>query len=147
MNSPQQSASHVIQRHSSQHSNEEFSSDRRWQWSKESGGLIEKSHRKKNQQSITILTRKTKTNEGEEQTIYETPRSEPIFKEKQSPLIITSIGSNDETNNNNPISRQILYAIMNSKNKNSEQTTTDDFFENGPHTNPEETMGNITSTA
>jgi hypothetical protein len=33
---------------------------------------------------------------------------------------------------------------MNSANNNQEQLTTDDFFENGPHTNPEETIANIT---
>jgi hypothetical protein len=153
-----QQSSNVIQRHSSQCSAEQLPSDRRWQWSKESGGLIEKNNRKK-KQPITIVTHKNEEEkEEEEQVVYEIPRSEQNstlkLKKQPSSHSITLTEINIELNNNQPISKQILNAIKNSKNNNNnnnnntqEQTTMDEFFENGPHTNPEKTIVNITSSA
>ena len=142
----------MIRRHSSQRSADEVLSERRWQWSKESGGLIDKGNRKK-KQSTTNLPPKTKIQHHEqEQVVYETPKSEQLsipasttytLKKKQS--LRTSEPTNES---NKQISKQILHSIINnSTNNNQDQSTTDDFFENGPHTNPEETMVNITSSA
>jgi len=108
--------------------------------------------RKNNYHQLPLLLVKIKKNESEEQVVYETSQSEQIqpstLKKTPSPYIIASLASNDGLNNNNKhYSKQILYAIMNSKNNKQEQTTTDEFFENGPHTNPEETIANITSSA
>jgi len=110
--------------------------------------LIEKSNRKKKQQQpITIVTRKNEINQEDD---YEIPQSEQnqTLKLKKQPSLhyITPTEINIELNNNKPISKQILNAIKKSKN-NQEQTKTDEFFENGPHTNPEETIVNITSSA
>ncbi|CAF2380381.1 unnamed protein product [Rotaria sp. Silwood2] len=156
MNSPQQQqqqlSTNAIRRHSSQRSVEKTPSDRRWQWSKESGGLIDKGNRKKKQQqqSTTNLSSKDKIIPDEEQVVYETPQSEQIqtLNKKQSlPTTTTTENSDEQNNNNKQISKQILHAILNSMTNNQEQTTMDEFFENGPYTNPEETLTNITSTA
>ena len=46
-------------------------------------------------------------------------------------------------------SKQLLHAMINSKKLHQEQQqpTTDEFFENGPYSNPDETTGHVTSTA
>ncbi|UJR35582.1 hypothetical protein I4U23_028335 [Adineta vaga] len=137
--------------------------DRRWQWSKESHGLIDKggNRKKKGQPSfpLTLITRKNKTNQNDEQTVYETPQSEqlpptvkssfPIKKTQSShPLITTE--NDHESDGNKHVSKQILHAIMNSMNhtnKKSHTTNADEFFENGPHTNPEETLLNSISSS
>jgi hypothetical protein len=82
---------------------------------------------------MTIVTRKNEIKQKEEeQAVYEIPQSEqissPTLKKKQSVHTNTPIESNIESNNN-------------------KQTATDEFFENGPHTNPEEINMNITSSA
>jgi hypothetical protein len=163
----QQHSSNSIRRHSSQCSAEEFiPSDRRYQRSKENPELIDINILKKKQSPITLITRKNKIKQ-DEQTVYEAPHSEqtqpPIcnthtLKKKRPFHTITAIGSSNghghNNNNNKQISKQILHAIMNSMNNNQEQSTipprpasvNDEFFENGPLTNPEETIANITAS-
>ncbi|CAF0959999.1 unnamed protein product [Adineta steineri] len=122
----QQQSSNIIQR---QQSVDELPSDRRWQWSKESGGLIDKGNRKKKQQSpITILTRKNKI---EEQVVYETPQSDQIqTSECNTYSIKTKQSSRISPINNHKI-----------------EAKTNDFFDIGPHTNPEEIMIKMTSSS
>jgi len=75
------------------------------------------------------------------------------LKKKRPFHTINTIESNTSNgqNNNKQISKQILHAIMNSMNNNQEQSAipapsvNDEFFENGPLTNPEETIANITT--
>ncbi len=115
---------------------------------------------KKKSSPITIITRKNKITR-DEQIVYETPHSEqiqaPIFNghtlKKNRPFhTVTATGTtnaNGQTTNKQ-ISKQILHAIMNSMNNNQESPTArtfsanDEFFENGPLTNPEETIPIIT---
>ena len=145
------SDSRHFQRHTSQCSPEELSSNtRRYQRSTEN--LL-----KKKSLPLTIITRKTKLN-PDEQNVYETPHSEHVQTsschshtlKKQRPFhTITTSGGN----NNKQISKQILHAIMNSMNNTQEQQPSvtrtssvyDEFFENGPLTNPEDTLANITT--
>jgi len=126
----------IIQHHANQCLVEGSSSDRRWQWSKESGGLIENVHRKKKQPAIIRVTHENE----EEQVVYEIPQSEQTSISK-----FEKTHSSPLTESNN--SKQILHTIIKSKTPNQEQIITDEFFENGPYTNPEETIANITSTA
>jgi hypothetical protein len=75
------------------------------------------------------------------------------MKKKRPFHTINTIESNTSNgqNNNKQISKQILHAIMNSMNNNQEQSAipapsvNDEFFANGPLTNPEETIANITT--
>ncbi|CAF4743240.1 unnamed protein product, partial [Rotaria sp. Silwood1] len=146
-------STNVIRRHSSQRSAEKIPSERRWQWSKESGGLIDKGNRKKKQQSAINLSSKDKINQDEEQVVYETPLSEqiqPSYKKQSfhtTTTTTTTENSDEQNNNNKQISKQILHAILNSMTNSQEQSVMNEFFENGPYTNPEETLTNITSTA
>ncbi len=105
---------------------------------------------------ITLITRKTRIQQ-DESNVYETPHSEqtqtPVcnthtLKKKRPFHTITATGQH---NPNKQISKQILHAIMNSMNNNQEQVTVpaavnDEFFENGPLTNPEEPAPNITTS-
>ncbi len=142
----QQQSSNIIRRHASQSSADE---------------LIHRNTLKKKQSPITIITRKNKINQ-DEQNVYEAPHSEqtqaPVcnshtMKKKRPFHTINTIESNTSNgqNNNKQISKQILHAIMNSMNNNQEQSAipapsvNDEFFENGPLTNPEETIANITT--
>jgi hypothetical protein len=147
-------SSKAIQRYASHCSTEELTTNHhRYQRSNEN--IL-----KKKPSPITIITRKNKINR-DEQNVYETPHSEqtqgPIYNshtlKKTRPFhTITTIGSNNtnEQTNNKQISKQILHAIMNSMNNNQEVKPTrafsvnDEFFENGPLTNPEETLPIIT---
>ncbi|CAF1012835.1 unnamed protein product [Rotaria sordida] len=168
----QQQSSHALRRHASQCSSNEYTYDRHYQQSKENPQIILTNTLKKKPPSITLITRKNKLNQ-DEQFVYEAPHSEqtqvPISnchatKKKRSFHTINVTGTNNsnngQTNNNNnnnkQISKQILHAIMNSMNNNQEQTTigppitlsssvNDEFFENGPLTNPEETMATMTT--
>lgn len=147
----QQPLAHAIRRHSSQCSADKIPLDRRWQWSKESGGLIDKGNPKKKQQkSTSSLTSK------EDRIIYETPKSEQIqtsscnnhvLSKKQSFTTIVTHENNDEQSNNKQVTKQILHTILNSMANNQEQADVNEFFENGPYTNPEDVMANIASTA
>ena len=152
MNSHIGKFSNVIRRYSSQCSANEFSSGRRWQWSKESGGLIDKGNRKQQQQqqSNIKLKSKEKFNQVEEQAIYESLPSEQIQALKKTQSLNNAITNENsvEPNNNKPISKQILHAIMDTMTPNQEEESSmNEFFENGPYTNPEETIANITSSA
>ena len=135
-------------RHTSQYSADELTPNmRRYQRSNEN--LL-----KKKALPLTIITRKNKLN-PDEQNVYETPHSEQVPSptchthtlKKQRPFhTITASGNG----NNKQISKQILHAIMNSMNNTQDQPTRtssvyDEFFENGPLTNPEETLANITT--
>ena len=151
----QQQSANAIRRHVSQCSADDCASGRRFQQSKEI--LI-----KKKQLPLTLITRKNKINQ-DEQILYEAPNSEKTeapgcnshtLKKKRSFHTINTARNNtsDGQNNNKQISKQILHAIMNSMNNNQEQSTipspstNDEFFENGPLTNPEETIANITAS-
>ncbi len=162
-----QQSSNSIRRHVSQCSAEEFTpNNRRYQRSNENPELININFLKKQQSPITLITRKNKINQ-DKHIVYETPHSEQVqvpisnthtLKKKRPFHTITATGSTSANgqNNNNQISKQILHAIMNSMNNNQEQITipprpasssvTDEFFENGPLTNPEETLANITAS-
>ncbi len=150
----QQSSSKVIQRHASHCSAEELTpNNHRYQ-------RLNENFLKKKSTPITLITRKNKINR-DEQNVYETPHSEQIqcnshtLKKTRPFLTITTAGNsiaNGQTNNKQ-ISKQILHAIMNSMNNNQEQLTAnptrafsvnDEFFENGPLTNPEEILPIIT---
>jgi hypothetical protein len=154
----QQQPSNTIRRHASQCSADNLTLNRRCQQSK-------KQVEKKKQPPITIITRKNKINQ-DEQNVYEAPHSEQIqvpvcnshtLKKKRPFHTINAIGSsssNNEHNNNKQISKQILHAIMNSMNNNNnnqEQSTAapaaDEFFEEEPLTNPEEPIDNTTDSA
>jgi len=80
--------------------------------------------------------------------IYEVPQAE-----QSSSLSLKKIASFDDdkqSTSDTQISKQLLHSIMNTKKKDStnlEQSKRDEFFEHGPHTNPEETVVNITSSA
>lgn len=139
----------------------ECSSDRRWQWSKESGGLIDKGDRKKKPQPslpLTLITRKHRSNQDEEPLVYEAPHSEHLpapgksaypIKKTQSSHPFTS-GNPAESDSSKQVSKQILHAIMNSMTHGTispSQTDTDEFFEKGPHTNPEETAVSLAPSA
>lgn len=161
----QQQALHGIRRHASQCSAEEFlPHDGRYPRSKENPELINLNILKKIQSPITIITRKNKVHQ-DEQIFYETPQSEQIqmpicnthtLKKKRPFHTITATGSTSiKGQNNKQISKQILHAIMNSMNNNNQEqvpisprpisaSVNDEFFDNGPHTNPEETIDNIT---
>lgn len=113
------SATNVVQSPANPPHDDAITHDRRWQWSKESGGLIEKSIPKKKPLSTTTTPR--------EQNI-EVGAIEAVPKEKS----VDSAEHKTESNS----SKQILH----SKKTNEEQATSDEFFENGPHTNPEESF-------
>ena len=149
MNSHISKFSNVIRRYSSQCQADEFSSERRWHWSKESGGLIDKGNRKKKQQSNIKVKSKEKFNHIEGQLIYESLPTEQIqaLKKTQSSNNVMTNENNIEQNNNKQISKQVLHAIMNTMTRNREESSMNEFFENGPYTNPEETIANITSSA
>ncbi|CAF4377249.1 unnamed protein product, partial [Rotaria magnacalcarata] len=122
---------------------------------------------KKTPPPITIITRKNRSMQSE-QIAYEEPQLEQteivllnnhtVIKKRPCNTIITTGTSecSNGQNNNKQVSKQILHAIMNSMNNNQEQSTAgppivalssavnDEFFENGPLTNPEETIVNIT---
>ncbi|CAF0937452.1 unnamed protein product [Adineta ricciae] len=148
MNSPNRQTSPSI---------DESAPERRWQWSKETGGLIDKGAQRKKKSlialPITLITRKTKANQDEEQTAYEAPQSEQLpppvkniypIKKTQSSHPLTTTDTNDhQPDTSKQVSKQILHAIMNSMN-NKSTVNADEFFENGPHTNPEETHVNPT---
>ena len=108
---------------------------------------------KKKPSPITILTRKNKSNQNEP-LVYEAPHSEHMqlavcdthtLKKKRPFHTLTTAGQNT----NKQISKQILHAIMNSMNNNQEPTApiapsvTDEFFDNGPLSNPEESLTHL----
>ncbi|CAF3696404.1 unnamed protein product [Adineta steineri] len=152
----QQTSSNTLRRHASQCSADEFKSER-----------INSNTLKKKSSPLTLITRKNKINQ-DEQIVYEAPLSEqtqaPIcnthtLKKKRPFHTINTIGSSTNTTHNptnKQISKQILHAIMNSMNNNQEQiiipsqaspsSVNDEFFENGPLTNPEETLTNVTTS-
>ncbi len=140
--------------------------DRYYQQSKEDSELTKTNFIKKKQSPVTLITRK-KINQNE-QIVYEASHSEQIqaptcnthtLKKKRPLHTITTTGNssaNGQNNNTKQISKQILHAIMNSMNNNQEQvrisprpassSVNDEFFDNGPLTNPEETIANITTS-
>lgn len=149
VNLPNSEARHY-QRHISQCSAEELTSNaRRYQRPNENLP-------KKKSLPLTIITRKNKLN-PDEQNVYETPHSEQVHTptcnshtlKKQRPFHTINASGNTNTKQ---ISKQILHAIMNSMNNTQEQppatrtsSVYDEFFENGPLTNPEDTLANITT--
>ncbi|CAF1197311.1 unnamed protein product [Rotaria magnacalcarata] len=164
----QQSSCTTIRRHASQCSSNEFTYDQRYLQTKENSQLIlANTFTKKTPPPITIITRKNRSMQSE-QIAYEEPQLEQtetvllnnhtVIKKRPCNTIITTGTSecSNGQNNNKQVSKQILHAIMNSMNNNQEQSTAgppivalssavnDEFFENGPLTNPEETIVNIT---
>ncbi|CAF3390997.1 unnamed protein product [Rotaria sp. Silwood1] len=164
----QQQSSYAIRRHASQCSSNEYTYDRHYQQSRENSQIIITNTLKKKPPPITLITRKNKLNQ-DEQFVYEAPHSDqtqvPMCNshttKKKRPFHTINVtgttnSNNGQNNNNKQISKQILHAIMNSMNNNQEQTTigppitlsssvNDEFFENGPLTNPEETMATIST--
>ena len=110
-----------VQAHTNPPTDEGITFDRRWQWSKESGGLIEKSVPKKKPLVIQNI------HEDDVESI--TNQLNPSESEKKQ---IHSAEHKTESNS----SKQLLH----SKKINQEQVASDEFFENGPHTNPEESF-------
>ncbi|CAF3352517.1 unnamed protein product [Rotaria socialis] len=165
----QQSSCTTIRRHASQCSSNEFTYDQRYLQTKENSQLIlANAFMKKPPPPITIITRKNRLMQNE-QIAYEEPQLEQteivllnnhtVIKKRPCNTITTTTGTSECSNgqnNNKQVSKQILHAIMNSMNNNQEQSTAgppmvalsstvnDEFFENGPLTNPEETIVNIT---
>jgi hypothetical protein len=153
----QQQPSNAIRRHVSQCSADEFPpADRRYPRSKENPEFIQTNTLKKKSSPITLITRKNQINH-DEQNVYEAPHSEQTHTrvsnshtlKKTRPFHTITATGNSHVNgqhNNKQISKQILHAIMHSMNNNQEPSITtgnDAFFEHGPLTNPEETVGNI----
>ena len=91
------------------------SSERRWHWSKESGGLIEKGNRKKSSTSSAV--RPT------ESIPEEVPKEDEEQEEDEQTKTSERVGT--------PTS----------------PTAIDEFFENGPLTNPEETLAKLNHSA
>ena len=127
-----------VQQQPNQPTAEGSSSDRRWQWSKESNGLIEKVQRKKKQKQPAINP--VAPENEEESVVYEAPQSEQTslskFEKKLSTPSIISTETKNEPN-----------IIIKSKTPNEEHTVTDEFFDNGPYSNPEEAIAKKSSTA
>ena len=135
-------------------------SERRWYWSKESGGLIDKGNRKKKSNGL-IRHESTQEDSNYEQTEEDTFPSEPAVAavvpchavlKKPSFRIATIAETNAEQHEAklNPV--PVLYVRKASISKDQEppvtdvpgkSSITDDFFDNGPHTNPEETSANL----
>lgn len=148
---PQQPGT-LLRRHASQCSADEIMQDRRAQRAKENTEVVDRTHTlKKKPSPITILTRKNKTNQNEP-LVHDAPFSEltqppacntQTLKKKRPSHPLNTSGQT----NNKQISKQILHAIMNSMNNNQEPTVaiepsaTDEFFDNGPLRNPEESLG------
>ncbi|UJR10384.1 hypothetical protein I4U23_014589 [Adineta vaga] len=153
----QQRSINVLRRHASQCSADEIAS-------------LNSNALKKQQSPITLITRKNHINR-DEPMLYETPHSEQTqpsvcntytMKKKRPSHTNNTAGcsnNNGQKNTNQQMSKQILHAIMNSMNNNQEPlsmtpppppipaspiSVNDDFFENGPLTNPEETIANMT---
>ncbi|CAF0847591.1 unnamed protein product [Adineta ricciae] len=136
------------------------------QCSADDAPLLNSMELKKQKSPLTLITRTNPTNCDEAMT-YETPQSEQIqppvcnthtMKKKRPFHTINTAGCSIA--NNQQMSKQILHAIMNSMNHNQEPlsntpppipasptSVNDDFFENGPLTNPEETIANMTPSS
>ena len=149
----QQQSSSVFRRHASQ-------------CSADDAPLINPMELKKQKSPLTLITRTNPMNRDEAMT-YETPQSEQMqppvcnthtMKKKRAFHTINTAGCS--TANNQQMSKQLLHAIMNSMNHNQEPlsntpppmpasptSVTDDFFENGPLTNPEEAIANMTPSS
>ena len=150
-----QQPSTVLRRQESQRSTEEIIVDRRPHRPKDIPEVVNTVVLKKKPSPITIITRKTSMKQ-EEQNVYETPQSDQMqvsvsnsqVSNKRRPSNATSVGSRG-TNGNKQMSKQILHAIMNSMNNNQDglPATTEDFFDKGPLSNPEETISNITDSS
>lgn len=105
--------------------NEKVSAERRWHWSKESGGLIEKGNRKKSSTSSAVG-----------------PPNESIPEE----------GPKEEADENDEQIKgtERVATPTNQKFKGEPMpspTAVDEFFENGPLTNPEETLAKLNHSA
>lgn len=146
----QQQAATMFRRHASQCSADEYSNERRFQRAKENGENF-----KKTNSPITILTRKHRV-AHEDPLVYDTPNIEQnqmgTLKKKRSMTSLNQVGQN-QNNANKQISKQILHAIMNSMNNiqdgngTAQTSTADEFFDNGPLSNPEETMVRIVDSS
>lgn len=161
----------ALRRHASQYSTNEVAYEKRFQHTKENSELIVADMIKKKPPPITIITRKHRLTQNEQMS-FEIPQSEPAdmslsnshtLKKKRpsnnSNLAGTAMnhpGQNNNNNNNKQVSKQILHAIMNSMNNQDQpsigppaiafpSSVNDEFFENGPLTNPEETLVNMTN--
>ncbi|CAF0819152.1 unnamed protein product [Didymodactylos carnosus] len=138
----------------------ETKNNRRWYWSKETGGLkkaktknVSSSSKHQHQQTITIITKKNDAgkmiNNTTNDEIYEPPNSEQTIDNtdhNQKLRQYHTVGSSTKPKT----SKQILHAIvtMNSNETNTNETTTDkkpqqqqmnnetEFFENGPLLSP-----------
>lgn len=160
--SPQhQSANVVSAHHPKAPPGDRNPSERRWYWSKESGGLIDKGNRKKKSNGL-IRHESTQEDSNYEQTEEDTFPSEPAVTavvpshavlKKPSFRIATIAETNAEQHEAKPSSVPVLYVRKASISKDEEppatetpgkSSITDDFFDNGPHTNPEETLASST---
>ena len=160
----QQPSANVSAPHPKVPSVERHPSDRRWHWSKESGGLIDKGNRKKKSNGLVRhdSTQEDSNHEYIEQDTFAselpattTSPSHAIYK--KSPLRIATITeANSEQCEAQPSTVPVLYVRKASISKDHEQpaqdvpekaSVTDDFFDNGPHTNPEETLAKLTASA
>lgn len=142
----------MLRRHASQCSTDEYSNGRLFQRCKENSETL-----RKTQSPITIVTRKNRVSQ-EEPMVYDTPvvdqsqlsvSNMQTMKKKRIVQATAPVGQT----NNKQISKQILHAIMNSMNNIQEPVGTipssanDDFFENGPLSNPEDTMTRIVDSS
>ena len=105
--------------------NEKLSSERRWHWSKESGGLIEKGNRKKSSTSSAVRPNESIPEEG--------PKEEEDEEHEQikGP---ERVG----TPTNGKFKGEAIPPIP---------SAVDEFFENGPLTNPEEALAKLNHSA
>jgi hypothetical protein len=145
-----QPARTLLRRHVSQCSADEIMQDRRAQRAKENTEVDRTHTLKKKPSPITILTRKNKSNQNEphsKQTQALVCNTHTLKKKRPFHTMNTS----GQSNNNKQISKQILHAIMNSMNNNQEQmpptgpSVTDEFFDNGPLSNPEGSLDHLPS--
>ena len=105
--------------------NEKTPSERRWHWSKESGGLIEKGNRKKSSTSSAIRPN--------ESIPEEVPKEDDEDDEGERSKTTERVAT--------PTSPKVKDERI------AHSTAVDEFFENGPLTNPEETLAKLNHSA
>lgn len=113
-----------------QGSTEKSPSERRWHWSKESGGLIDKGNRKKSSSSSAIPANESIPEENHHEH-HDEGEGEDI---RSSDLAGKPLSPSDRSQKINE--EQVITSIA-----------VDEFFENGPHTNPEEALAKLNQSA
>lgn len=137
---PIQSSIRLVRSLSSQTANEKCVIERRWHWSKESGGLIDKGNRQTVPEKSLDLPKEVSpslsSNETERKASSQVPIIEEIDTEKFELKSTTNSVHEENPEHNEDEQEKIDHRTRS-------VSMTDDFFDNGPLTNPEETIAKL----